>query len=142
MNDVTKAGARTRPSSVDSLQKMPRHNNLMLLEVTLRLHGEFRRRFAPLRVTVLQAGVILYLCRHTNAKLTETADALRIKPSTLTEVIRDMVGRRWVTNRRSPQDRRAVCLRLRRRWQSCVRSVMEQVQKVSDTPGIGQPCME
>jgi DNA-binding MarR family transcriptional regulator len=107
------------------------HDSATLLEMVLRLHGEFRSRFVPLRVTVLQAGVILYLTRHTNAKLTEAAHALRIKPATLTEVIRDMVGRRWVTKRRSSQDRRAVCLRLSRRGKVIARSVTGQVQQVS-----------
>jgi DNA-binding MarR family transcriptional regulator len=113
------------------VQKMQSHDKPTLLEVVLRLHGEFRRRLEPLRVTVLQAGVILYLTRHTNAKLTETAAALRIRPPTLTEVIRDLVSRRWVTNRRSPRDRRAVCLRLSRRGQVIARSITGQVRQVS-----------
>ena len=49
-----------------------------LLEVVLRVHGDFRRRLAPLHVTPLQAGVMLYLHRHRDAKLTEAAAALRV----------------------------------------------------------------
>ena len=125
---------------------MQRHDKLTLLEVVLRLHGEFRRRLEPLRVTVLQAGVILYLTRHTDPKLTEAATALRISPPTMTEVIRDLVGRRWVTNRRSTQDRRAVCLRLSRRGQVIAHSITGQVRQVSPVapdidptiPGVAQ----
>src|SRR4051794_13125724 len=128
------------------VQKMQKHDKPTLLEVVLRLHGEFRRRLAPLRVTVLQAGVILYLTRHTDPKLTEAAAALRISPPTMTEVIRDLVGRRWVTNRRSTQDRRAVCLRLRRRGQVIAQSIMGQVRQVGPVapdidptiPGVAQ----
>jgi DNA-binding MarR family transcriptional regulator len=109
---------------------MQRHDRATLLEMVLRLHGDFRRRLGPLHVTVLQAGVILYLTRHTNAKLTDTAAALRIRPPTLTEVIQDLVGRRWLTNRRSPQDQRAVCLRLTRRGQVVARSITGQVRLV------------
>ena len=32
-----------------------------LLEVVLRMHGDFRRRFEPIGVTPLQVGVMLYL---------------------------------------------------------------------------------
>ena len=49
-----------------------------LLEVALRVQGDFRRRLAPRRVTSLQAGVMLYLHRHRDAKLTEAAAALRV----------------------------------------------------------------
>ena len=67
------------------------HDALTLLEVVLRLHGDFRRRLEPIRVTPLQAGVILYLHRHTDAKVTETAAALHIRPPTLVNVVRDLV---------------------------------------------------
>lgn len=46
---------------------------LTLLELVLRLEGEFRRSLEPIRVTPLQAGVILYLHRHPDAKLTDAA---------------------------------------------------------------------
>jgi hypothetical protein len=39
------------------------HEELTLLEQVLQLHGEFRRSLDPIRVTPLQAGVILFL-RH------------------------------------------------------------------------------
>lgn len=40
------------------------HEALPLLELVLQLHGEFRRSLEPFRVTLLQAGVSLYLRRH------------------------------------------------------------------------------
>jgi hypothetical protein len=46
---------------------------LTLLELVLQLQGEFRRSLEPLRVTPLQAGVILFLRRHADAKLTDAA---------------------------------------------------------------------
>ena len=49
-----------------------------LLEVVLRAHGDFRRRLAPLHVTPLQAGVMLYLNRHPDAKMKDTAAALSV----------------------------------------------------------------
>jgi hypothetical protein len=50
-----------------------------LLELLLQLHGDFRRRLEPLRVTPLQAGVLLFLRRHTDARLTDAATALHLR---------------------------------------------------------------
>ena len=101
-----------------------------LLELVLQLHGEFRRSLEPLRVTPLQAGVILYLGRHTNAKLTDAADSLGVRVPTLSEVVNDLVGKRWVTNRRSAEDRRAVCLSLSRRGEALARRIKDHVRHV------------
>ena len=38
--------------------------------------------------------------------------ALRVRVPTLSEVVKDLVRKRWVTMRYSVEDRRAVCLRL------------------------------
>lgn len=69
-----------------------------VLELVLRLHGEFRRRLEPIRVTPLQAGVMLYLHRCADARVTEAAKALRVKPPRSdTQEMGDQapVGRRW-----------------------------------------------
>lgn len=49
------------------------HEVLTLLELVLPLPGEFRKSLEPSRVTTLRAGVILFLCRHADAKLTDTS---------------------------------------------------------------------
>jgi hypothetical protein len=46
---------------------------LTLLELVLQLHGTFRVSLEPIRVTPLQAGVLLFLRRHSDAKLTDAA---------------------------------------------------------------------
>ena len=74
------------PGDKDESQHTP-----TLLEVVLRMHGEFRRRLEPIGVTPLQAGVMLYLQRHPDAKMKDTAAALDVKPPTLTAVIDDLV---------------------------------------------------
>ena len=101
-----------------------------LLELVLQLHGEFRRSLDPIRVTPLQAGVILFLRRHADANLTDTAAALGVRVPTLSEVVNDLVGKRWVTNRRSAEDRRAVCLSLSRRGEVLAQRIEEQVGRV------------
>ncbi len=56
------------------------HEKLTLLELALQLHSEFRRSLEPIRVTPLQAGMLLFLHRHPEARLTEAAAALRVPP--------------------------------------------------------------
>ena len=105
--------------------------NLTLLELVLQLHGEFRRSLEPLRVTPLQAGVILYLQRHMEANMTDTAAALSVRLPTLSEVVKDLFRKRWVTKRYSVEDRRVVHVRLSRRGEALARKIEERVRQVS-----------
>ena len=106
------------------------HEELTLLELVLQLHGEFRRSLEPIRVTPLQAGVILFLRRHTDAKLTDAAASLGVKLPTLSEVVKDLVRKRWVTKRRSATDTRAVCLSLSRRGEALAQRIKDHVRDV------------
>ena len=103
---------------------------MTLLEVVLQLHGEFRRSLEPLRVTPLQAGVLLFLHRHAEARLTDAAAALRVNPPTLSVVVTDLVRKRWVAKRRSVTDSRVVHLRLSRRGQALARRIKDRVRDV------------
>jgi DNA-binding MarR family transcriptional regulator len=107
------------------------YEDLTFLELVLQLHGDFRRRLEPIRVTPLQAGVILVLRRHADARVTDTATAFRVRLPTLSEVLNDLVRKRWVTRRRSVTDTRVVHLRLSRRGQVLAQRIEEQVRQVS-----------
>jgi DNA-binding MarR family transcriptional regulator len=106
------------------------HEELTLLELVLRLHGDFRRSLEPIRVTPLQAGVLLYLQRHMDARVTDAATALRLRLPTLSEVVKDLVRKRWVTKRRSLTDSRVVCLSLSRRGQALAQRIKDHVRHV------------
>ncbi len=107
------------------------HEELTLLELVLQLHGEFRRCLEPIRVMPLQAGMLLFLCRHADAKLTDAAAALRVREPTLSEMVKDLVRKRWVTKRRSVTDTPAVCLALSRQGLAITRKIENQVIRVS-----------
>jgi DNA-binding MarR family transcriptional regulator len=104
-----------------------------LLEVVLRLHGDFRRSLEPIRVTPLQAGLMLYLHRCAAARVTEAAHALRVRPPTLTEVVHDLVRKGWVSKRQSAEDGRVVRLRLSRQGQAIARKIEHQVRHIEAT---------
>ncbi len=84
------------------------HEALTLLELVLQLHCEFRRSLEPIRVTPLQAGMLLFLRRHAEANVTDAAAALGVRLPTLSAVIKALVRKRWVTKRRSVTDTRAL----------------------------------
>ena len=109
------------------------HEELTLLELVLQLHGEFRRSLEPIRVTPLQAGVLLFLDRHANAKLTNAAASLRIGQPTLSVVVKALVRKRWVTRQYSVEDRRAVCLSLSRRGKALALNIEQRVRQVETT---------
>jgi len=107
------------------------YEDLTILELVLQLHGDFRRRLEPIRVTPLQAGVILFLRRHADARVTDTATALRVRLPTLSEVLNDLVRKRWVTRRRSVTDTRVVHLRLSRRGNALALQINQRVRQVN-----------
>ena len=109
------------------------HEEPTLLELVLQLHGEFRRSLEPIRVTPLQAGVLLFLHRHSDAKLTDAADALGVRLSALSTVVKDLVRKRWVTRHRSVKDDRVVCVSLSRRSKALALEIKKQVRRVNAT---------
>ena len=103
---------------------------MTLLEFLLRLEGDIRRRLKPIRVTPLQAGVILFFRRNAEARVTDAAAALGVRLPTLRTVVKALVRTRWVTRHRSVKDDRVVCLQLSRRGQVRAQSIEIQVRQV------------
>lgn len=98
-----------------------------LLELLLRLEGDIRGRLTPIRVTPLQAGVLLFLCRHAEANVTDAAAALGVRLPTMSTVVKDLVRTRWVTKRRSVKDDRVVCVSLSRRGHALARQIEQRL---------------
>ena len=106
---------------------------MTLLEFLLRLEGDIRRRLKPIRVTPLQASVLLFLRRHAEAKLTDAAAALGVRLPTLSVVVKALVRKRWVTRHRSVKDDRVVFLSLSRRGEALALQIEQRVHQVNAT---------
>jgi MarR family transcriptional regulator, organic hydroperoxide resistance regulator len=104
-----------------------------LLEFVLQLDGDFRRSLQPIGVTTLQAGVILFLRRHAEARVTDAAAALDVRFATLSEVVKDLARKQWITKRRSVTDARVVHLRLSRRGETLAQKIEQRVCHVEAT---------
>ena len=99
-----------RPFRVDShpLQKFPDLRIALERKFSGNVFGKARRR----------------LVRHL------AAAAFRVEPPTVVDVVQDLVRKGWVTNRRSMEDRRVVCLRLSPKGEALVRRIAPIVQGV------------
>jgi len=109
------------------------HADVTTLERVLQWHGAFRRSLGPIRVTPLQAAMLLFVSRHAEAKLKDAANALCVRPPTLNDVVKDLVRKRWVTKRRSVVDTRVVHLQLSRRGEALTHQIGQRVHQVTIT---------
>jgi DNA-binding MarR family transcriptional regulator len=75
----------------------------------------------------------LFLRRHAEARMTDAATALCVRVATLSEVVKDLVRKGWITNRRSVTDARVVCLRLSRRGNALARHIEQRVRQIEAT---------
>jgi len=122
-----------------TMQKFPSHDEWKIptqLERVLWLQGQFRRELEPIGVTPLQAGVLLYVYvrRHTETNMTKTAAALSLRLPTLTDVVNDLVRKRWVTKQRLVTDARVVQLRLSRRGLMLAQKIRAKIRDVGSEP--------
>ena len=109
------------------------YEDLTTLERVLQLHGQFRRSLEPLRVTPLQAGVLLFLRRHPEATVTDAADVLVLRVPTVSDVVKDLVRKGWVTKRYSVEDRRVVCVQLSRHGHALALQIEKRAPQVNAT---------
>ena len=105
----------------------------MLLELLLRLEGDIRRRLEPICVTLLQAGVLLFLRCHAEANVTDAAAMLGVRLPTVSVVVKALVRKRWVTKRRSGKDDRVVVLSLSRWGDTLALQIEKRVYQVNAT---------
>lgn len=103
------------------------------LELVLRLVGDFRRILGPICVTPSQAGVILFLRRQADARVTDAATALGVSLATLSRTVTALVRKRWIAKRRAVKDDRVVVLSLSQRGNALARHIEQRVRHVNAT---------
>ena len=84
-------------------------------------------------MTLLQAGMLLFLRRHAEANVTDAAATLGVRLPTVSVVVKALVRKRWVTKRRSGKDDRVVVLSLSRRGDTLALQIEKQVYQVNAT---------
>jgi DNA-binding MarR family transcriptional regulator len=114
-----------------AMHKVQKKTGPTRLELLLRLEGDFRKRLGPIRVTLSQAGVILFLRRHAEANVTDAATALGVSQATLSRTVTTLVRNQWVAKRRSAKDDRVVALSLSRRGNALALQINQRVRQVN-----------
>jgi DNA-binding MarR family transcriptional regulator len=102
------------------------------LEQLFRLHGDIRRRLAPIRVTPSQAGVLLVLRRHTEPRVTDAAAALGVSQATMSRTVTALMRKQCVAKRRSVKDDRVVVVLLSRRGKVLARQIEQRIRQVAE----------
>ncbi len=100
------------------------------LELVLHMHGAFRRSLEPIRVTPLQAGVLLFLRRREKPTVEDAAVAFLVRSSTMSVVVTDLAHKGWVIKQRAQQDGRALCLRLSQQGERLAGMIMDHIRDV------------
>lgn len=73
----------------------------------------------------------MFLRRREDSQVKDVAAALSVQGPTMSDVVRDLVRKGWVTKQRSKLDKRAVNLRLSRQGEAIARSIEKQIQQVT-----------
>ena len=81
-------------------------------------------------MTPLQAGLMLYLDRCPESRVMEAADALRVRPPTLSDVVTDLIRKKWVIKRQSAVDGRVFRLRLTRRGEAITSKIEHHINQI------------
>ncbi|MGC4097304.1 MAG: MarR family transcriptional regulator [Nitrospira sp.] len=97
------------------------------LETILRLQGLFRHRLQPLRVSLLQASVLLYLDRHPRCTLTEITSALCTSPPSTITTVRFMQKKGWLHKTQVHEKGRIVPQRLTEKGNALVQQIKENI---------------
>ena len=94
------------------VKSLKRTGKLSSLETVLRLHGLFRHRLHPLRISPLQASVVLYLDRHPHCEVSELASAFCIPKVSAIETVQHLQRNSWLIKPLINANRKTVKLQL------------------------------
>ena len=101
---------------------------LSSLETVLRLQGLFRHRLQNLRVSPIQAGMLLYLDRHPQCKLIEIASALCLQNPTAVETLQLIQRKGWIHKTRTNNNLRIIPLRLTEKGKARAQKIKENIE--------------
>ena len=97
------------------------------LETVLRLQGLFRHRLQPLRVSLLQASMLLYLDRHPQCTLAEITSALCISPPSTIATVRLMQRKGWMYKTQINEKGSMIPLRLTEKGSVLIQKIKDNI---------------
>lgn len=111
-----------------------RHRKLSVLETVLRLQGFFRQRLLPLRISPMQAAILLHLDRNPDCTLVDLAAALYLHPVSMGANILVVVRRGWASKTRTNENHRIVQLGLTATGKTLAKRVKQSIRSAKAKP--------
>ena len=119
------------------MSAVQRTHTLSVLETVLRLQGFFRQRLLPLRISPMQAAILLHLDRHPACTLTDLASALCLHPVSMGANVLVVVRRGWASKTRTSENHRIVQLGLTATGKTLVKRVKQSIRSAKvKTPSL------
>jgi DNA-binding MarR family transcriptional regulator len=103
-------------------------NKFSTLETILRLQGLFRHRLQLLRVSPLQASMLLYLDRHPHCTMNEIASALCIENLSAVEPVQLLQRKGWIRKPQVKASRKIVRLQLTKKGTAMAQKIKENIE--------------
>lgn len=103
-------------------------SQLSSLETILRLHGLFRHRLQALRISPIQAGMLLYLHRHPHCRLNEIASALCLQNHSTVETARFLKKKGLLQKTQTHENQRIGQLRLTVKGRALAQKIRENIE--------------
>lgn len=111
-----------------------RNRKLSILENVLRLQGFFRQRLLALRVSPMQAAILLHLDRNPECSLIHLASALCLNPVSMGANVLVVVRRGWASKTRPNENHRIVQLELTTTGKALVKRVKQTIRSTGLKP--------
>lgn len=112
--------------------KVPNNGGSQLLQLTLQLHADLWQALGRAGITPLQAYVLLYVHEQRNsaAKVSDIARLLRLRLPTVSELLKGMKRKKWLTSQEASQDRRVRILALTKYGQGARQKAVAALEAV------------
>lgn len=121
----------TRRYTVIHMGTTQRSHKPSILETILYLQGYFRQRLLPLRLSPMQAAILLYLEHHPDCQLIDLASSFCVQPESMGANVSVLLRRGWAHKARTNENRRIVQLRLTASGKTLLKRVKQTLRSTN-----------
>lgn len=105
-----------------------RNQKPSVLETVLYLQGYFRQRLLPLRISPMQAAILLHLEQRPDCHLVELASTFYLHPESMGANVSVVLRRGWALKARTNENRRIVQLNLTAQGKALLKRVKQTLR--------------
>jgi len=117
-----------RRYTVSGMGTTQRNQKPSVLETVLYLQGYFRQQLLPIRISPMQAAILLHLEQHPDCHLVELASAFHLQPESMGANVSVVLRRGWAHKIRTNENRRIVQLSLTANGKTLLKRVKQTLR--------------